>query len=244
MTDNTPAGSAVPAPADIVLPCLDEAAALPQVLARIPDGWRAIVVDNGSTDGSAALARSLGATVVHEPQRGFGAACHAGLLAAEAEYVCFCDCDGSLDPSLLVGFVHRIAAGESDVLLGRRRPESLSSWPLHARVGNFALARMLRRRTGLRLHDLGPMRAARRDALLALDLSDRRSGYPLEMVVRASDAGLRVAETDVPYLPRTGRSKVTGTWRGTWHAVRDMRAVLRRPRAETAPTALAAKVSR
>ncbi|MEU0830968.1 glycosyltransferase family 2 protein [Streptomyces sp. NPDC005969] len=215
--------------ADVILPCLDEAAALPRVLGRIPDGWRAVVVDNGSTDGSAELARSLGATVVHEPRRGFGAACQAGLLAAEAEFVCFCDCDGSLDPGLLPGFVRRIADGETDLLLGRRRPEGRGAWPLHARAGNLALARMVRRRTGLRLHDLGPMRAGRRADLLALELTDRRSGYPLEMVVRASDAGLRVAETDVPYLPRTGRSKVTGTWWGTWHAVRDMRAVLRRP---------------
>ncbi|WP_370375101.1 MULTISPECIES: glycosyltransferase family 2 protein [Streptomyces] len=212
--------------ADIVLPCLDEAAALPGVLGAIPRGWRAIVVDNGSTDGSAELARSLGATVVHEPRRGFGSACHAGLLAAEAEFVCFCDCDGSLDPGLLPGFVRRIADGESDLLLGRRRPDRLGAWPLHARAGNLALSRLLRRRTGLRLHDLGPMRAARRADLLALGLTDRRSGYPLQMVVRAADAGLRVAETDVPYLSRTGKSKVTGTWRGTWHAVRDMRAVL------------------
>ncbi|MEV0785124.1 glycosyltransferase family 2 protein [Streptomyces sp. NPDC050423] len=212
--------------ADIVLPCLDEAAALPGVLGAVPRGWRAIVVDNGSTDGSAELARSLGATVVHEPRRGFGSACHAGLLAAEAEFVCFCDCDGSLDPGLLPGFVRRIADGESDLLLGRRRPDRLGAWPLHARAGNLALSRLLRRRTGLRLHDLGPMRAGRRADLLALGLTDRRSGYPLQMVVRAADAGLRVAETDVPYLSRTGKSKVTGTWRGTWHAVRDMRAVL------------------
>uniref|UniRef100_A0AAU2VT64 Glycosyltransferase family 2 protein n=1 Tax=Streptomyces sp. NBC_00008 TaxID=2903610 RepID=A0AAU2VT64_9ACTN len=223
MTDSS--DNSVPR-ADIVLPCLDEAAALPAVLGAIPRGWRAIVVDNGSTDGSAELARSLGATVVHEPRRGFGSACHAGLLAAEAEYVCFCDCDGSLDPGLLPGFVRRIADGESDLLLGRRRPDRLGAWPLHARAGNLALSRLLRRRTGLRLHDLGPMRAARRTDLLALGLTDRRSGYPLQMVVRAADAGLRVAETDVPYLSRTGKSKVTGTWRGTWHAVRDMRAVL------------------
>ncbi|MFH9614231.1 glycosyltransferase family 2 protein [Streptomyces pratensis] len=233
MTDYSPADPAAPLRADIVLPCLDEAEALPQVLSRIPDGWRAVVVDNGSTDGSAEIARSLGATVVHEPRRGFGSACHAGLLAAEAEYVCFCDCDGTLDPALLPGFVRRIADGESDLLLGRRRPTTRGAWPLHARAGNAALARMLRRRTGLRLHDLGPMRAVRRETLLALGLTDRRSGYPLEMVVRASDAGLRVAETDVPYLPRTGRSKVTGTWRGAWHAVRDMRAVLREPEPQT-----------
>ncbi|MGW1691703.1 glycosyltransferase family 2 protein [Streptomyces sp. NPDC002399] len=231
VTDTSPTESPR---ADVVLPCLDEAAALPRVLAGIPAGWRAIVVDNGSTDGSADLARSLGATVVHEPRRGFGAACHAGLLAARADFVCFCDCDGSLDPGLLPGFVRRIADGEADLLLGRRRPEGRGAWPLHARAGNLALARMLYRRTGLRLRDLGPMRAARRADLLALDLTDRRSGYPLQMVVHASDAGLRVAETDVPYLPRTGKSKVTGTWRGTWHAVRDMRAVLSRPPLGTA----------
>ncbi|MFK0100526.1 glycosyltransferase family 2 protein [Streptomyces sp. NPDC091040] len=215
--------------ADIVLPCLDEAAALPGVLARVPRGWRAIVVDNGSTDGSADVARALGATVVNEPRRGFGSACHAGLLASEAEFVCFCDCDGSLDPALLAGFVRRVADGECDLLLGRRRPQERRAWPAHARAGNAALSRMLQRRTGLRLRDLGPMRAGRRADLLALGLTDRRSGYPLQMVVRAADAGLRVAETDVPYLARTGKSKVTGTWLGTWHAVRDMRAVLAEP---------------
>jgi glycosyltransferase involved in cell wall biosynthesis len=212
--------------ADVVLPCLDEAEALPWVLSRIPAGWRAIVVDNGSTDGSADIARALGAHVVHEPRRGFGAACHAGLSAAEAEYVCFCDCDASLDPGLLTGFVTDIAAGGPDLVLGRRRPQKRGVWPAHARAGNAALSRMLRRRTGLRLHDLGPLRAARRTDLLALGLTDRRSGYPLQMVVRASDAGLRVREVDVPYLPRSGKSKVTGTWRGTWQAVRDMSAVL------------------
>ncbi|WP_434599799.1 glycosyltransferase family 2 protein [Streptomyces sp. A5-4] len=211
---------------DVVLPCLDEAEALPWVLERIPAGWRAIVVDNGSSDGSADIARGLGATVVSEERRGFGAACHAGLLAAEAEFVCFCDCDASLDPGFLPDFVPQVAAGETDLVLGRRRPQSRGAWPLHARAGNVALAGMLRRRTGLRLRDLGPMRAARREALLGLGLTDRRSGYPLQMVVRAADAGWRVRETDVPYLPRSGKSKVTGTWRGTWHAVHDMRRVL------------------
>ncbi|RPF44383.1 glycosyltransferase involved in cell wall biosynthesis [Streptomyces sp. Ag109_G2-6] len=214
---------------DVVLPCLNEVEALPWVLARIPAGWRALVVDNGSTDGSAELARSLGATVVAEPRRGFGAACHAGLMAAEAEYVCFCDCDASLDPGLLGGFVRAVAAGEADLVLGRRRPRGRGTWPAHARAGNLVLARMLRSRTGLRLHDLGPLRAMRREDLVGLELTDRRSGYPLQMVVRAADAGWRVREEDVPYLPRSGKSKVTGTWRGTWNAVRDMRAVLAEP---------------
>ncbi|WP_415924646.1 glycosyltransferase family 2 protein [Streptomyces sp. MI02-7b] len=218
-----------PSQVDVILPCLDEAAALPWVLERVPAGWRAVVVDNGSTDGSAAVAERLGATVVREPRRGFGAACHAGLLAATADVVCFCDCDGSLDPGLLPSVADPVRAGDADLVLARRRPTGPRAWPLHARLANLELARLIRRRTGLRLHDLGPMRAARREALLGLGLDDRRSGYPLQMLVRAADAGWRIRETEVPYLPRTGRSKVTGTWRGTWHAVRDMRAVLAEP---------------
>ncbi|MGA6223420.1 glycosyltransferase family 2 protein [Streptomyces umbrinus] len=232
--------SSTPEDVDVVLPCLNEAEALPWVLARIPTGWRALVVDNGSTDGSADIARDLGATVVDEPRRGFGGACHAGLTAATAGIVCFCDCDASLDPALLVPFVDEVRGGAADLVLGRRRPRGRGAWPVHARAGNLALALMLRRRTGLRLHDLGPLRAARREALLALDLTDRRSGYPLEMVVRAADAGWHVTEHDVPYLPRSGASKVTGTWRGTWQAVRDMSRVLaERPLVPTAATATA-----
>jgi glycosyltransferase involved in cell wall biosynthesis len=207
--------SSAPSDVDVVLPCLNEAEALPWVLARIPAGWRALVVDNGSTDGSGRIARALGATVLDEPRRGFGTACHTGLSAATAGIVCFCDCDASLDPALLLPFVHEIRSGTADLVLGRRRPLARGAWPAHARAGNLALTRLLHRRTGLRLHDLGPLRAARRDALLALGLTDRRSGYPLQMVVRAADAGWRIAEHDVPYLPRAGASKVTGTWRGT-----------------------------
>lgn len=214
---------------DVVLPCLDEAAALPWVLGRIPPGWRALVVDNGSRDGSAELARSLGATVLHEPLRGFGAACHAGLLAATAELVCFLDCDGSLDPAQLPRVVDPVTAGGADLVLGRRRPTARGAWPPHARLANAELARRLRARTGAPLHDLGPMRAARRERLLALGLGDRRSGYPLEMVLSGRAAGLRIAEVDVDYRPRAGRSKVTGTLRGTRQAIQDMRAVLAAP---------------
>ncbi|GAA3231199.1 hypothetical protein GCM10010468_62200 [Actinocorallia longicatena] len=213
----------------MVLPCLDEAEALPWVLSRIPDGWRAIVVDNGSSDGSAELAESLGALVVREPRRGFGAACHAGLTAATAEIVCFLDCDGSLDPVQLPRVVEPVLAGRADLVLARRRPTTLGAWPLHARLANLELARRLRSKTGVPLHDLGPMRAAPRDRLLALGLGDRRSGYPLEMVLSAAAAGLRIAETEVDYRPRTGRSKVTGTLRGVRQAVADMRAVLAAP---------------
>lgn len=223
-----PSASSPTAAVDVVLPCLDEADALPWVLDRMPPGYRAIVVDNGSSDGSGDLARRLGALVVDQPVRGFGAACHAGLVAATAPVVCFCDCDASLDPRELPSVADPVRDGEADLVLGRRRPAAFGAWPPHARVANRVLAGKLRSRTGVRLHDLGPMRAARREALLALGLADRRSGYPLEMVVRAAAADWRIRETDVRYLPRTGRSKVTGTVRGTLHAVRDMSAVLAR----------------
>ncbi len=213
---------------DVVLPCLDEAGALPWVLSRLPAGYRAVVADNGSTDGSAEIARSLGALVVDASPRGFGAACHAGLLAADLvdDVVCFLDADGSLDPAELPRVADPVLAGEADLVLGRRRPTTRGAWPPHARLGNLAVARSLRRRTPYHLHDLGPMRAARRSALLALDLQDRRFGYPLEMVLAAGTAGWQVREVDVSYLPRTGRSKVTGTLAGTVRAVRDMRRVL------------------
>ncbi len=211
---------------DVVLPVLDEASAIPWVLRRMPEGFRAIVVDNCSTDGSAEIARAEGAVVVVEPRRGFGAACFAGLLAAEAEVVCFMDCDASLDPRWLHAVVAHVAAGTADLVVGERVPER-GSWPLHARVANRLLAREVRRRFGLRLGDLGPMRAARREDLLALGIEDRRSGWPLEMVVRAHQAGWRVEGVPVPYRLRAGRSKVTGTLRGTVRAVADMAAVLR-----------------
>jgi glycosyltransferase involved in cell wall biosynthesis len=212
---------------DVVLPCLNEAAALPAVLAGCPDWARAVVVDNGSTDESARVAAEHGAWVVHEPHRGFGAACHTGLLESAADIVCFCDADASLDLRQLHRVVDPILAGQADLVLGRRVPTP-GSWPMHARLANRALAAQLSRRTGVPLRDLGPMRAARREDLLALDLTDRRFGYPLEMVVTAIRVGLRVVERDVDYLPRTGRSKVTGTVRGTLRAVQDMRGVLAR----------------
>jgi len=206
---------------DVVLPVLDEAAALPWVLGRVPAGFRAIVVDNGSSDGSPQIARELGAYVVEEPRRGFGAACWAGLLAAADPVVCFMDCDGSLDPRDLPRVCAPLLAGEAELVLGARVPEP-GAWPLHARAANRLLALELRRRAGLALRDLGPMRAARRSELLALEIADRRFGWPLEMVLRAAAAGWRVTEVPVPYRARAGRSKVTGSVRGSARAVRDM----------------------
>jgi glycosyltransferase involved in cell wall biosynthesis len=211
---------------DVFLPVLNERDALPWVLERMPAGYAPIVVDNGSTDGSGALATELGAHVVHEPRPGFGAACFAGLQAATAELVCFMDCDASFDPRELPRVADPVAVGTADLVLGARRASERGAWPLHARAANRLLALELRRRTGVPLTDLGPMRAARREALLALGIQDRRFGWPLEMVLRASKAGWRLQEVPVTYLPRAGRSKVTGTFKGTVRAIRDMASVL------------------
>jgi glycosyltransferase involved in cell wall biosynthesis len=210
---------------DVVLPVLDEREALPWILGRMPAGYSAIVVDNGSADGSAELAKRLGARVVREPLRGFGAACWTGLAAATAEVVCFMDCDGSLDPRELPRVAEPVAAGRSDLVLGARAPVP-GAWPAHARAANALLSWELRRRAGILLRDLGPLRAARREALLGLGIEDRRFGWPLEMVLRAAAAGWRIDEASVAYLPRYGRSKVTGTVRGTIRAARDMAAAL------------------
>ena len=211
---------------DVVLPVLDEVDAIPWVLERMPQGYRPIVVDNGSTDGSAEVAASLGALVVPEPRRGFGAACWSGLAAATEDTVCFMDCDGSLDPADLETVAGPVLSGEADLCMGARVAER-GAWPFHARVANRALALELRRRAGLRLRDLGPMRVARRRPLIELGIEDRRSGWPLEMVLRASADGWRITEMPVAYRRRSGRSKVTGTVGGTVRAVRDMSAVLR-----------------
>ncbi len=210
---------------EVVLPVLNESEALPWVLGRIPAGYEPIVVDNGSTDGSAEIAAALGAQVVLESRPGFGSASFAGLSAARADVVCFMDCDGSLDPQELPRVAAPVLAGRTDLSLGARRAEP-GAWPLHARLANRVLALELRRRTGVRLTDLGPMRAARHADLLILGIEDRRFGWPLEMVVRALAAGWRVGEEPVAYLARSGRSKVTGTVAGTVRAVRDMAAVL------------------
>ena len=209
----------------VILPVLDEAQALPWVLSRMPPGYTPLVVDNGSLDGSAQIAARLGAPVVHEPRRGFGAACFAGLLAAPDGVVCFMDCDASLDPRDLPRVAGPLLDGTSDLVLGARRAQR-GAFAAHARLANRALTLELRRRSGLRLRDLGPMRAARRDALLELEIADRRFGWPLEMVLRAAAAGWRIGEVEVAYSARAGRSKVTGTVRGTVRAVRDMAAVL------------------
>lgn len=211
---------------DVVVPCLNEAAALPWVLSRMPADYSAIVVDNGSTDASATIAESFGATVVPAAQRGYGAACIAGLQAARTEIVCFLDGDATLDPGELPLLVAPVYAGAAQLALGRRRPTTPRAWPAHARLANAYLCARLRRQFDCPVGDLSPMRAARRVDLLGLGVTDVRFGYPLQTLVRAGQAGWAITEIDVRYRPRTGRSKVTGTVRGTFAAIRDMRRVL------------------
>ncbi len=201
-------------PVTVVLPCLNEADALPAVLRALPDGYRALVVDNNSTDGTAEVALAHGAHVVAEPVPGYGSAVHAGVVAATTPIVAVIDGDGSLDPGELPRLV--AALDDADMVTGRRRPVRGLRWPWHARLGTAAVCWRLRRRHRLDVHDIAPMRVVRREALLTLGVTDRRSGYPLELLVRAAAAGWKVVEFDVGYGPRAGgKSKVSGSVRGS-----------------------------
>jgi glycosyltransferase involved in cell wall biosynthesis len=213
---------------DLVLPCKDEGPALAGLLPRISAAYRVIVVDNGSRDDTAAVAARLGATVVHESQPGYGAAVHAGLLAATADLVAFMDGDGSFDPDELAPLVAEVAEGRADIAVGRRRPVSSGVWPWHARAGNALIVAWLRRRIRMDAHDIAPMRVCGRQALLDLDVRDRRFGYPVELLQKATLAGWRFHERDVSYHPRAAgtRSKVSGSVRGTARTARDFWKVL------------------
>ena len=213
----------------VVLPALDEAAALPAALASFPPGIDLLVVDNGSADATAAVAAALGARVVREPRRGFGAACWAGVQASpRAEVIAFVDADGSFDGADLAEVAGPVLRGDADLVLGSRvrgasDPGALSRLALaENRVLGLACGLLF----GVRLSDLGPFRALRRDTLLRLGIADRGQGWPLEMVGRAGRLGLRVVEVPVRYRPRAGgRSKVSGSVGGTVRAVTAMAAV-------------------
>jgi glycosyltransferase involved in cell wall biosynthesis len=200
---------------------MNEADALPVVLAAMPAGYRALVVDNNSTDDTAEVARRHGADVVSEARPGYGSAVHAGVVAARTPVVAVLDGDGSLDPADLPRLVAELERG-ADMVTGRRRPVRGLRWPWHARLGTAAVCWRLRTRHHLAVHDIAPMRVANRDALLTLGVTDRRSGYPVELLVRAAAAGWRVVEVDVDYGPRAGgRSKVSGSVRGSVTAAVD-----------------------
>ncbi len=179
-----------------------------------------VVVDNGSTDGTSDEAAKAGARVVHEPMRGYGAACRAGSLAATGDVLVFLDADGSFDPADIEQVVGPIRNRGTDLSLGSRTLGSgIGSILPHQRWGNWLATRLLRVLYGVQVTDLGPFRAIRRDVLLALGMEEMTYGWPIEMMIRAHQAGLRLSETPVSYRPRRGgRSKVSGTVIGSLRA--------------------------
>lgn len=213
---------------DLVLPCKDEAPALGDLIPRVPARFSVIVVDNGSVDGTAAVAERLGARVVRESVPGYGSAVHAGLLAATHDYVAFMDGDGSFDPAELLPLLDDVASGRADFAVGRRRPVQRGVWPWHARAGNALIVAWLRRRIAMQAHDIAPMRVSRRQDLLDLGVEDRRFGYPVELLQAVTRAGWRITEHDVDYHPRAEgtRSKVSGSVTGTVRTARDFWRVL------------------
>ena len=216
----------------VVMPALDEADALPAALGGRPAGVRVVVVDNGSTDTTATVARSLGVEVIDEPRRGFGAACWAGSRVTGADdVVVFVDADGTFawDDILRVA---RTAAARGGLALSWRRRDlrEHGAMPWHVAVANRALGWWCGRRAGVVLHDLGPLRAIRRRDLDRLGVRDRTYGWPLEMVLRAADADLPITEVPVRYRVRAGRSKVTGRPLVTLRVATRMLGVLLRTR--------------
>jgi glycosyltransferase involved in cell wall biosynthesis len=207
----------------IILPARNEEIPLPGVLAEIPPGVAeaVIVVDNGSTDRTTEVARQAGALVVRESRGGYGYACTAGVQAAverAAEVLIFLDADGSFDPVQVLDLLGPIQADQADLVLGSRPAGGMEpgAMPTHARFGNWLVARLMGLLYGLQVRDLGPFRAIRTDLLQRLEMQEMTYGWPVEMMVKAARARARVVEVPVRYrIRRGGRSKVSGTIRGT-----------------------------
>jgi len=205
----------------VIIPTLNEAASIGQVLSEIRTDsieYEAILVDGGSTDGTRAIAEDAGARVVLEPRRGYGLACATGVAAAQGEIVVFCDGDGADDPRQIPELLAPLLAGEAEMALGSRLAGQVAAgaMPWHQHFGNRLSAALIRALYGLRLTDLSPFRAVRRDALLALKMQEMTYGWPTEMLVKAARRGWRIVELPVRYRPRIGgQSKISGTFKGT-----------------------------
>lgn len=202
---------------DVVIPTLNEAEAIGRVLAEIP-AWvrQVVVVDNGSTDGTAAIAVTAGAQVVREARRGYGYACLAGLAVLRApDIVVFLDGDYSDYPAEIAHLVAPILAGQADLVIGSRLAGRMQPGAMlwHAYLGNLLLSWLVRRVTGCQVTDIGPFRAVTWDCLKALGLKEGRYGWTLEMMLKAANRGCRMLEVPVSYRPRLGKSKVSGSWR-------------------------------
>ncbi len=204
----------------VVIPALDEEAAIGHVVREIPRELveEIVVVDNGSTDRTAEVARAAGATVIREPMRGYGAACLAGAMAVQdADILVFLDGDRSDDPSEMPVVLRPILEGRADLVIGSRiagRAEEGALTP-HQRFGNRLVTWMLRLLYGLRLTDIGPFRAIRAETLGDLKMEHKTYGWPVEMIVKAAKKGCRIVEVPVSCRKRVGRSKVAGTMRGS-----------------------------
>ncbi|MCH9817163.1 MAG: glycosyltransferase family 2 protein [Actinomycetia bacterium] len=207
--------------ATLVLPCLNEVQALQWIAKRVPPDMDMLVADNGSSDGSQEVARDLGAQVIEVPQRGYGAAVHAGVTAARPGLVAVMDADATFDPTDLAPLLEAVRAGV-DLAACVRQPVSTAAMPWQSRAGNAYLSWRLRHKTGLAIHDIGPVRVFNRDPYLALGIQDRAFGYPMEVFVRAAQAGWTFSELPMPYRERIGKSKVTGSLMGSIRATRDL----------------------
>jgi len=204
----------------VIIPALNEEESIGQVLAALPSGVteEIIVVDGGSSDGTAAIGRAGGARIIHESRRGYGRACAAGVAAARGDVVLFLDADGADDPGQIPDLLAPILAGRADMVLGSRLAEEIApgAMPWHQRFGNRLAAWLIRRLYGLPLTDLSPFRAVSRELLLGLGMEEMTYGWPTEMIVKAARQRWRIVETPVRYRPRLGgRSKISGTVRGT-----------------------------